>query len=72
MFTFGDIVEGITAILSVYVEVFLKAIGMVFGILGLHLIGVVLFFPIFGALIWCTYYIFIGIGNVLYFIGHLF
>lgn len=70
--TFGDILNGLGAIFGTYVEIFLKLMGTIFGVIGLHLIGVVLFFPIFGAIIWCTMQVFIIIGNVMYFIGHLF
>ena len=70
--TFGDIVHGLGVILGTYVEIFVKIMGVIFGVAGLHLIGVVLFFPIIGAVIWCTMQMFIIIGNVMSFIGHLF
>lgn len=72
MFTFGDLINGIGVILGTYVEIFLKIMGVIFGVAGLHLIGVLLFFPIIGAVIWCTFHIFVIIGNVMYFISHLF
>ena len=72
MYTFGDLIQGLGVILGTYVEIFLKIMGAVFGVIGLHVLGVVLFFPIFAAAIWCTMQIFVIIGEVMYFIGHLF
>lgn len=70
--TFGDVLHGIGVILGTYVEIFIKMMGVIIGVAGLHLIGILLFFPLIGAVIWCTMQMFIIIGNVMYFIGHLF
>ncbi len=70
--TFGDVLHGIGVILGTYVEIFIKMMGVIIGVAGLHLIGILLFFPLIGAVIWCTMQMFIIIGNVMYFFGHLF
>lgn len=70
--TFGDVLHGIGVILGTYVEIFIKMMGVIIGVAGLHLIGILLFFPLIGVVIWCTMQMFIIIGNVMYFIGHLF
>lgn len=70
--TFGDVLHGIGVILGTYVEIFIKMMGVIIGVAGLHLIGILLFFPLIGVVIWCTMQMFIIIGSVMYFIGHLF